>query len=445
MNEQPSLPNPQAINPLWLERVKGSKNRINDNFHPCRFIPFTKKHNLKFFQQSKKSRNFFNNNDQTYERLLKDALFDQPSTKLLHFRKTIQKNDELLVEYQCKNLCKNSAQKKLATKNIRNLVVKILDSPGIFPEFSSNLMDWSCKNFLAIALEHKVYYINQKTSKIYEGYECSMHDYITSLKWSFDSCSLIIGLDNGWTIIWDIMQEKVTRTIINSNNTKVISLSNYSNLIASGYANGSVILNDLKMKNNVTKCKEHCDIVSGLKFSPNGMKISSSSFDKTINIWDKRSFNKPLHVLDRHTGPVKALDWHPFANNRFVSGGIKDNSIKIWDTCSGKLVNCFDVGSSVSSVLWSSDGKELINSYLESKYFLSIWNYSNTLNMLNAEKQQPYDKDKVLATALSPCGNLVALLLSSECIMIRQIFEPIKKCKNSEESLIPFSAMGTLR
>ena len=50
--------------------------------------------------------------------------------------------------------------------------------------------------------------------------------------------------------------------------------------------------------------------------------------------------------MQGHKGAVKALAWNPHKLNMLVTGGgSKDQSIKLWDTNKGTLLNTVDTGS----------------------------------------------------------------------------------------------------
>ena len=71
-------------------------------------------------------------------------------------------------------------------------------------------------------------------------------------------------------------------------------------------------------------------------YSPDGMRITSGSRDKTIRIWDADS-GKLENILECHTGSVYSVAYST-DGMRIISGS-KDRRIRIWGVNSGKLEN----------------------------------------------------------------------------------------------------------
>ena len=72
----------------------------------------------------------------------------------------------------------------------------------------------------------------------------------------------------------------------------------------------------------------HNNWITGCAVSPDNLSFVSSSFDKTLKIWDVQSGNE-LATLIGHTEPVNSCTYSPCGNYIISSGD--DMSIKIWD------------------------------------------------------------------------------------------------------------------
>lgn len=79
------------------------------------------------------------------------------------------------------------------------------------------------------------------------------------------------------------------------------------------------------------------DIASSV-FSPDGSKIASCSFDRTIKLWDIKS-NKELMVFVGHQDDVVFVEFMNDGRN-IVSCSL-DETIRIWETATGKMIKMF--------------------------------------------------------------------------------------------------------
>jgi len=77
----------------------------------------------------------------------------------------------------------------------------------------------------------------------------------------------------------------------------------------------------------------HAKPVTSCAWSPDGQRLLSGSYDKSLKVWDSRS-GECLLTLSKHAGPVMACAWSP-DGQRLLSGA-DDNSLKVWDASSGQ-------------------------------------------------------------------------------------------------------------
>ena len=77
--------------------------------------------------------------------------------------------------------------------------------------------------------------------------------------------------------------------------------------------------------------KGHSEPVSSVSFSPDGKRIVSGSWDKTVKVWDAQTGQETL-TLKGHTSPVMSVSFNS-DGKRIVSGSF-DKTLKIWDISS---------------------------------------------------------------------------------------------------------------
>jgi len=71
---------------------------------------------------------------------------------------------------------------------------------------------------------------------------------------------------------------------------------------------------------------------SSVAFSPDGVRIVSGSYDKSVRVWDA-STGAELKLLNGHTRAVNSVAFSP-DGTRIVSGS-DDKSVRVWDASTG--------------------------------------------------------------------------------------------------------------
>ena len=101
----------------------------------------------------------------------------------------------------------------------------------------------------------------------------------------------------------------------------------------------------------------HANTVSGVAWSPDSSRIASSSWDKTVQIWDAHSGGNVL-VYRGHSAPVWAVDWMP--GGTLIASGDGDHIIHTWDASSNELFLTYDSHSAgIEALRWSPDGTQI--------------------------------------------------------------------------------------
>ncbi|XP_058659984.1 LOW QUALITY PROTEIN: cell division cycle protein 20 homolog [Ammospiza caudacuta] len=382
--------------------------------------------------------------------------FDVEEAKILHLSGKLENAPE-----GCQNNLKALYSQKMAPgssrKNSRYIPSKperVLDAPEMFNDYYLNLIDWSSQNFLALALDNTVYLWNHATREIIPLLQMEHPDiYISSVSWIKDGDYLAVGTSSAEIQLWDIEQQKRLhdqnqRTMI-SHCARVGTLSWNSYILSSGARTGHIHHHDVRVaEHHVATLAGHTQEVCGLKWSLDGRSLASGGNDSLVNVWPCTQGGggdfAPLKTFTQHQGAVKAVAWCPWQMNVLATGGgTRDRHILIWNVCSGTRLSAVDTRSQVTSILWSTNYKELISAHGFAQNQLVIWKYP----IMNEVAELQAHTDRILNLTMSPDGTSVASAAADETLRICCCFEmdPIKKKEkekaNSTKSSIPHQSI----
>ncbi|HEU5470904.1 MAG TPA: AAA family ATPase [Actinophytocola sp.] len=99
----------------------------------------------------------------------------------------------------------------------------------------------------------------------------------------------------------------------------------------------------------------HNDRVWGVAWSPDGNLLASGSRDRTACVWDTYT-GAALVSLDGHQGGIWGISWCPVGP--FIATGSYDGTARVWDVRNGFVVASMNGHNrDVCGVAWSNDGK----------------------------------------------------------------------------------------
>ena len=143
----------------------------------------------------------------------------------------------------------------------------------------------------------------------------------------------------------------------------------------------------------------HSDWVNSVAYSPDGTKIISGSYDKTIKIWDANT-GQCLKTLDGHKYSVWSVAYSP-DGTKIISGS-EDKTIKMWDANTGECLKTLEGHSDyVYSVAYSPDGTKIISGSADKT--IKIWDANTGQCLKTLEGHSNY----VYSVAYSPDGTKI--------------------------------------
>lgn len=148
----------------------------------------------------------------------------------------------------------------------------------------------------------------------------------------------------------------------------------------------------------------HSNAVSSLDIAPDNRTLASGSYDNTIKLWDL-STGKLLRTLSGHSNGVLEVAIAP--NGRMLASASSDKTIKVWDLQTGKLLRTLNGHSdTVQSVAFSPDSQTLASGSDDKT--IKIWNLNTGQLLHTLAHSEPHAQGLVDYVRFSPDGQTVA-------------------------------------
>ena len=170
--------------------------------------------------------------------------------------------------------------------------------------------------------------------------------------------------------------------------------------IVSGSWDRTVKVWDASTGKELASFTEHSDLVKSVAFSPDGSRIAAGSKDKTVKVWDA-STGKELASLTGHSNEVTSVAFSPDGSR--IASGSWDRTVKVWDAATGKeLANFTGYSSGVTSVAFSPDGSRIVSGSWDET--VKVWDASTGKELASLAGHS----DGVTSVAFSPDGSRIA-------------------------------------
>jgi WD40 repeat protein len=227
---------------------------------------------------------------------------------------------------------------------------------------------------------------------------------VAAVAFSPDGKFLAAG-NYGRATVWDLSTAKpaaVITQVLGSVNDLKFSPDGKTLAIAGGQpsARGDLRLFDTKEWKLAASLGGHLDTVSSVAWSPDGTKLLSASFDKTVRLWDVKTA-KVLHAFSGHSDFVYAAGFSPKGD--WYATVSKDRTGRVVETATGKQqLTLSGMNDEVLAVAVRPDGAQVVTSGFESS--LQWWDAKTAERVRRANGPGTATHE----IALDPKGTLAA-------------------------------------
>ncbi|MDE3258590.1 MAG: hypothetical protein OYM47_12205 [Gemmatimonadota bacterium] len=197
---------------------------------------------------------------------------------------------------------------------------------------------------------------------------------VHSVTYSRDGGTLASGAADGRVLLRDLDSRNAIG-LSGHESLSSMALSPDGVLLATGRPDGTLLLRYTVTQTQIAVLDGHKGGIAAMAFSSDAITLASAGGwqDKTVRLWDVRT-QELVGTLEGHSGGITSVTFSPNGTLLASAGGWSDASVKLWDIGTQELIGTLEGHTDrVTSVSFSADGALLASAGGHEDKTIKLW------------------------------------------------------------------------